>query len=116
MKVIVNDENILPVKEEIVLSPPTKKLKIEHPTATFHISHDKHTVKLPDPFPFPTNFPPEIMYALELKAMLPTQSRKFYGVIAWAVYAIKCYPTSSEYEQLGQQIIEKYPFLKSPVG
>ena len=48
--------------------------------------------------------------------MLPNQCGKFCGVIACAVYAIKCYPTSAEYERLGQQILEKYPFLKSPVG
>ena len=29
---------------------------------------------------------------------------------------MKCYPTPEEYQRIGQQIIEKYPFLKSPVG
>ena len=113
---IVNDEDILPVKEVIALGPPSKKIKSENAAAVFHIPQDKHSTKLPDPFPFPTNFPPKIMHALEMKAMLPNHSGRFYGVIARAVYAIKCYPTHAEYEQLGQQIIDKYPFLMSPVG
>ena len=56
------------------------------------------------------------MYALEAKALLPALSGRFYGILARAIYAMKCYPTPEEYRRIGQQIIDKYPFLKSPVG
>ena len=113
---IVNNEDILPVKEEITVGPPSKKVKSENEAASvFHIPQDKFTAKLPDPFPLPTNFPPKVMYALEAKALLPALNGRFYGVLARVIYAMKCYPTP-EYRRIGQQIIEKYPFLKSPVG
>ena len=113
---IVNNEDILPVKEEIAVGPPSKKIKSENAAGVFHIPQDKFSAKLPDPFPLPTNFPPKIMCALEAKALLPALSGKFYGVLARAIYAMKCYPTPREYQRIGQQIIENYPFLKSPVG
>ena len=48
---------MLPVKEEITLGPPSKKVKSENEAAAvFHIPQDKFTAKLPDPFPLPTNF------------------------------------------------------------
>lgn len=97
--VLVNDEDILPAREEV--APPTKKIKTESATAAFHLPNDKYSTVLPDPFPLPVNFPPDIMNALETKTMLPKQSGKFYGVVARAVYALKCYPTSAEYERLG---------------
>lgn len=56
------------------------------------------------------------MYALEAKALLPALSGKFYGVLAQAIYVVKCYPTPGEYQRIGQQIIKKYPFLKLPLG
>ena len=103
------NEDMLPVKEEITLGPPPKKVKSENEAAAvFHIPPDKFTAKLPDPFPLPTNFPPKLCMLWKLRLCC--------RVLARAIYAMKCYPTPGEYQQIGQQITEKYPFLKSPVG
>lgn len=103
----------LTVSEDVA---PTKRQKIEGDAQFFQLTNDKNTTSLPNPFPFPQNYTPRVECALRSKVMPPEVMKKFLAAIARAVYSIKCYPTASEYESLGVQIIQRYPFLKSPAG
>lgn len=46
----------------------------------------------------------------------PEAMRRFLTAMSRATCAIKCYPTSSEYESIRVQVIQCYPFMKSPAG
>ena len=71
---------------------------------------------LPMPFPLPTNFRSEIMAALKQEVLSPSLRRKFLSAIASAIFRHKGYPTKEEYNHVGQQVIEKYPFLCTKDG
>lgn len=112
----VGDEELAPAEEVEVASKPSKRQKMEGDAQFFRLKNDKNTTSIPTPFPFPQNYTPSVECALRAKVMPPEVMKKFLAGLARAVYAIKCYPTPSEYEALGVQIIQKYPFLKSPAG
>ena len=95
---------------------PPKKLKTEDDGLRFQLPNGKHTKSIPQPFPFPHNYTPSVECALMAKVVPPEAMKKFLATIARAVYAIKCYPTTGEYEALGDEIIHRYPFMKSPAG
>ena len=76
--------------------------------------NDKHTKPLPDPFPFPDNYSPEITVALNNKLMPPDTLEKFITAVGRAVFALKCYPTSKELERVAIQATEKWVFLRAP--
>lgn len=71
---------------------------------------------LPIPFELPRNFPPMVMCELEKNMLSITGKSKFISAVGAAIFHHKSYPTKQEYEHVGQQIIEKYPFLRSASG
>lgn len=73
----------------------------------------KQEPPLPLPFELPRNYKPEVMVGLENGFLSATAKSKFLGDVAAAVFRYKSYPTASEYDHLGQQILAKCPFLKS---
>ncbi len=56
------------------------------------------------------------MLGLQEGVMTGSTKTKFIGNVAAAVFSFKSYPTKDEYTHIGQQIINKYPFLKSSTG
>ena len=94
---------------------PTQPSQLEK-QQEFQLANDKALAVLPVPFPFPANYPPIVESALLGRVVPPEAMKRFLSCIARAVYAIKCYPTSQEYESVGMQVIQKYPFMKSPAG
>ena len=78
----------------------------------------KRTPELPLPMPFelPRNFEGCVMADLKRKMMSTKNKGKFVKGVAAAIFRFKAYPTSGEYNHVGQQIILKYPFLKSLSG
>ena len=113
----MSEDDELAISREVqVMENPPKKLKTEDNKLKFQLPNDKNTKSIPHPFPFPQNYPPSVECALMAKVVPPEAMRKFLATTARAVYAIKCYPTTSEYETLGVEIIQRYPFMKSPAG
>ena len=102
-------------KIEIKSCPPPKKVKIEQDEKKrlFVLVSDKHTKPLPDPLP--DNYSPEITVALNKLVPLPTLE-KFITAVGRAVFALKCYPTSKELQQVAIQAVEKWIFLWAPHG
>ena len=103
---------------EIKSCPPPKKIKTEQDEKTKQkfILVNKYTKPLPDPFPFPDNYSPEVIVALNNKLMPPDTLEKFKTAVGRTVFALKCYPTSKELEKVAIQATEKWIFLRAPHG
>ena len=105
------------VNSEVSTANPSKRQKVNPGIPLqFKLTNDKQSITLPTPFPFPHNFPPSVECALRAKMMTPEAMKKFLATMARALYALKCYPTAGEYEAIGVQVIQRYPFMKSPAG
>ena len=72
-------------------------------------------MNIPDPFPFPPHYQPDIELGLKLQVLQPNQVAKFITRIANVMFLYKRYPRRSEYERVAQQVVKKYSFLESPV-
>lgn len=68
------------------------------------------------PFELPVNYKPEVMAGLEKKFFSGTVMSKFLAAVAAAIFRYKSYPTTAEYDHIGQQLIAKCPFLKRSTG
>ena len=73
-------------------------------------------VPLPYPFPLPKHFSSEVEVALNSKRLSSCTRRGFIAKVASAMLFYKRYPTSADYINVAQAVIQKYPFLRSPVG
>ena len=91
-------------------------MKLEACHFLFILENDKFTKTLPDPFPFPDNFTPEISLAIRNQMMPPRVLDKFITAVARAVFALKMYPTSKELERMSIQAIERWVFLQESYG
>ena len=97
----------LPVKEELnsdyVLVAPSviKKSKEE-------------TTPLPDPFPLPSNFRPDVHACLDNKRITKSARAAFFSSVAASMFQFKRYPTHDDYVAVARQVVSKYPFFASP--
>ena len=71
--------------------------------------------EIPNPFPFPKHYTPDIELGLHMRNLQPKLLAKFYTRIANVMLIYKRYPSKKDYEQVGQQMVQKYPFLSLPV-
>ena len=71
---------------------------------------------LTETFSLPQSFPPHVEGALAEKSMNSRALAAFITTIGRAVFAVKRYPSASEYDTVSRLVIERYPFLKSPLG
>ena len=73
-------------------------------------------VDLVKSFRLATNYPPQVEVSLTEKSMTTASTRLFLTAIVRAMYAVKRYPTGQEFDFIGRLVIDKYPFLRSPIG
>lgn len=66
---------------------------------------------LPNPFPLPLNYRPDVEECLKQKHMTKSAKASFFYSIASAMYRYKCWPSHDEKVQVAKQIELKYPFL-----
>lgn len=71
---------------------------------------------LPIPFELPINYPKDVMEELSHNRLSGKARPKFIANVCSAMFKYKSLPTAQEYDHVGEQIIEKYPFLKSKSG
>jgi hypothetical protein len=67
-------------------------------------------------FVLPQNFPPHVESALAEKSLTSRSMSAFITTVARAVFAIKRFPTTREYDTVSRLVVQRYPFLKSPLG
>lgn len=67
----------------------------------------------PDPFPFPTNFRPDIHACLARKRMTKSARAAYFSSVAYAMFQFKRCPTSDDFVSVSRQILQKYPLLGS---
>ena len=104
-----------PSPEATPSSPPVKDTTSTNPSSAVIVLDGGDETDIPDPFPFPPHYNPELELALKLKCLQPKQFAKFVTWIANVMFLYKRYPTRRKYERVGQQVIKKYPFLSSPM-
>ena len=82
------------------------------------VKKEKVTVEkdLPDPFPLPLHYRPDVELGLSTGKMSIEAKRSFLSSVASSMFTLKKYPTSEEYTRVACEIIKKYPFLKPPTG
>lgn len=71
--------------------------------------------EIPSPFPFPKHYTPDIELGLQLKNLQPKMLAKLCTRFANVMLMYKRYPSKKDYEHVAQQIVQKYPFLASPL-
>ena len=77
---------------------------------------DDDMIPLPDPFPLPKRYKPEVEKALKAKQMSNKARSDFLSSIASAILSFKMYPTREDYNCVARSIVREYPFLKAPPG
>jgi hypothetical protein len=73
-------------------------------------------VPLPDPFPLPKRFRPEVERSLKEGVMSNNSRSHFLSAVASAMLTYKMYPTKDDYTCVARTIVRNYPFLKAPPG
>ena len=71
---------------------------------------------LPIPFELPHNYPKEVMDDLKQNRLSGGARPKFISSVCSAIFQFKSLPTTDEYNHVGEQIVKKYPFLKTKSG
>uniref|UniRef100_A0A1X7T5M6 PB1 domain-containing protein n=1 Tax=Amphimedon queenslandica TaxID=400682 RepID=A0A1X7T5M6_AMPQE len=77
---------------------------------------DDDKIPLPDPFPLPKRYRPEVEKALKAKQMSNKTRSDFLSSVASAILSFKLYPTREDYNCVARSIVKEYPFLKAPPG
>ena len=70
---------------------------------------------LPIPFELSKNFSQDVQKDLEENRLIG-RTRKFIASICSAIFRYKAHPNKAEYNHVGEQIVKKYPFLRSKTG
>lgn len=68
---------------------------------------------LPDPFPLPQNYRPDVEVALKNKTMTVGTRKAFLSQVAASIFTRKRYPKREELIRVALDLIRKYPFLAS---
>jgi len=71
---------------------------------------------LPIPFELPKNFPQDVQKDLKESRLIGRARAKFISGICSAIFHHKAHPSKAEYDHIGEQIVNKYPFLRSKTG
>ena len=100
----------------------TLQVKLESESAVaslkvpLFVSKRKQEPALPRPFELPINFSPDKMVGLQEEHLVANPRRKFITAIANSIFRFKSYPTDSEYQHVGQQVIKKWKLLDTGGG
>lgn len=71
---------------------------------------------LPIPFELPKNFSQDVKKDLKENRLIGRARAKFITSICSAIFRYKAYPNKAEYNHVGEEIVKKYPFLRSKTG
>jgi hypothetical protein len=114
----VQDVQELPAGGSVHNTPSaqSKSSKSKASKTSFVMKSGNNTGTITDTFSLPVNFSPHVENALAEKAMMSRLFATFIPTIARAVFAVKRYPSAAEYDILAKLVVDKYPFMKSPLG
>ena len=94
---------------EITEQPPARKRKAKEKS-------EEDAIPLPNPFPLPKHYGSEVEAALNDRKLTNRTRKAFIAKIASSMLYHKRYPTADDYANVGQAVVQKYPFMKSPAG
>ena len=101
--------DLVPAHEEVIVT--TSALK--KPSKSW-VAKKRAEQPLPDPFPLPKNYRPDVDVGLKSGEMTQETKRSFFTQVASAIYNYKKYPTKEEFTRVATDIITRYPFLAPP--
>ena len=104
----VDDKSLESCSITCTLMVKTKKTTVK--------KEPEDTIPLPSLFPLPKYHPCIMELALKSKQMTWKTTKKFISCIAGAMLNYKCYPTSRDYSNVAQRVVNKSSHLKSPTG
>jgi len=81
-----------------------------------HLKIEKREEPLPIPFELPRNYHKDVTEELSHNRLSGKARTKFIASVCSAIFKYKSFPTTPEYNHVADQIVEKYPFLKSKSG
>ena len=84
-------------------------------TSSVVIVEGQEDQDIPYPFPFPCHYRSDIEMGLSLKVMPPLAFTKFLTRIAHVMFMYKRYPKREDYESVADQVVTRYPFMRSPL-
>ena len=93
----------------IIEQPPAKKRKGKEKS-------EEDAIPLPNPFPLPKHYGSEVEAALNNRKLTNKTRKGFIAKIASSMLYHKRYPTADDYANVGQVVVQTYPFMKSPAG
>ena len=73
-------------------------------------------VPLPSPYPLPSHYSSSVEAALKEGRLSHVTRQAFLSSVASSMLSYKRYPTYEDYFNVAHTIIQKYPFMKSPIG
>ena len=68
------------------------------------------------PFELPRSYPQEVQNDLCENRLTKRSRAKFIARICSAIFRYKAFPSTAEYNHVGEQIVKKYPFLRNKTG
>ena len=77
------------------------------------VQSKKKAMVLPDPFPLPTNFRPDVEVCLKKRKMTKCTRVAFFTSVSSALFQYKRFSSRDDYVSVARQIVSKYPFLGS---
>ena len=92
-------------------SVKVEKYRIASPLPNTIKHSDDVSVSLPDPFPLPINYRPDVEECLRAGKMTKTSRSSFFSSVAGAMFNYKRFPSHDEKVRVARQIESKYPFL-----
>ena len=73
-------------------------------------------VPLPSPYPLPSHYSSNVEAALKQGRLCHVTRQAFLSSVSSSMLSYKRYPTYEDYFNVAHTIIQKYPFMKSPIG
>ncbi len=71
------------------------------------------STRLPDPFPLPANFRPDVHICLTNKKMTMSARAAYFSAVASAMFQFSKFPTRDDFVSVARQVLGIYPFLGS---
>ncbi len=93
------------------LSVASSEAKDEYTLVCIKKSKEDSSKPLPDPFPLPLHYRPDVEACLKQGRMTTTAKAAYFSAVAGAMFQFKRFPSRDEKVCVAKQIVAKYPFL-----
>ncbi len=97
------------------LSVASSKAKDEYTLVAIKKSKEDSSKPLPDPFPLPLHYRPDVEACLKQGRMTATAKTAYFSEVAGAMFQFKRFPSRDEKVSVAKQLWLNIPFLLVPL-